>query len=133
MIKKREYYPTSSYDEPGLTTLTHKIRIYPNKTNQDKLFKYFHYRRYCYNNAVVTQRRLYKAYREAKASGKYTQKELNKQFYPNDRRVRDRMVQLRDPRPPRDRRQILHTRVIPLNRSLNPLLILELPTNQART
>lgn len=39
MIKEREYYyyPTSSYGEPGLTALTHKIRIYPNKTNQDKL------------------------------------------------------------------------------------------------
>ena len=96
MIKKREYYPTSSYDEPGLTTLTHKIRIYPNKTNQDKLFKYFHYRRYCYNDAVVTQRMLYKKYREAKASGKYTQKELNKQFYPNDRRVRDEMTRHRE-------------------------------------
>lgn len=39
---------------------------------------------------------LYKKYREAKASGKYTQKELNKQFYPNDRRVRDEMIRHRE-------------------------------------
>lgn len=85
MTRERECYPISSYEEPGINALTHKIRIYPNKTNQNKLFKYFHYKRYCYNDAVITQRMLYKKYREAKASGKYTQKELNKQFYPNDR------------------------------------------------
>lgn len=72
MIKKREYYPTSSYDEPGLTTLTHKIRIYPNRANQDKLRAYFNYNRYCYNDAVATQRDLYAKYREAKASGEYS-------------------------------------------------------------
>lgn len=96
MIKEREYCPISSYEEPGINALTHKIRIYPNKTNQNKLFKYFHYRRYCYNDAVITQRMLYKKYREAKASGKYTQKELNKQFYPNDRRVRNEMTHHRE-------------------------------------
>lgn len=96
MIKKREYYPTSSYDEPGLTTLTHKIRIYPNRANQDKLRAYFNYNRYCYNDAVATQRDLYTKYREAKASGEYTQKELNKKFYPNDRRIRNEMTRHRE-------------------------------------
>ena len=63
-------------------TRAHKIRIYPNKHNQDVFQKYYDYQRSVWNRAIDERNAQYKIYKEMKATGLYTQKELNKNYFP---------------------------------------------------
>ena len=67
---------------------THKIRIYPNKHNQDVFQKYYDYQRSIWNRAIDERNSQYKIYKEMKATGLYTQKELNKNYFPNTNNLR---------------------------------------------
>ena len=67
---------------------THKIRIYPNKHNQDVFQKYYDYQRSVWNRAIDERNTQYKIYKEMKATGLYTQKELNKNYYPSTNNLR---------------------------------------------
>ena len=69
-------------------TRTHKIRIYPNKHNQDVFQKYYDYQRYVWNRAIDERNAQYKIYKEMKATGLYSQKELNKNYFPNTNNLR---------------------------------------------
>jgi putative transposase len=60
-----------------------KIRIYPNKHNQEVFEKYYDYQRSVWNRAIDERNRQYIIYKEQKDSGNFTQKELNKFFYPS--------------------------------------------------
>ena len=60
-----------------------KIRIYPNKHNQEVFEKYYDYQRSVWNRAIDERNRQYLIYKEQKDSGNFTQKELNKLFYPS--------------------------------------------------
>ena len=60
-----------------------KIRIYPNKHNQEVFEKYYDYQRSVWNRAIDERNRQYLIYKGQKASGNFTQKELNKLFYPS--------------------------------------------------
>lgn len=61
-------------------TRTHKIRIYPNEHNQEVFQKYYDYQRSVWNRAIDERNAQYKIYKEMKATGLYTQKELNKNY-----------------------------------------------------
>ena len=67
---------------------THKIRIYPNEHNQGVFQKYYDYQRSVWNRAIDERKAQYKIYKEIKATGLFTQKELNKNYYPNTRNLR---------------------------------------------
>ena len=67
---------------------THKIRIYPNKHNQDVFQKYYDYQRSVWNRAIDERNAQYKIYKDMKATGLYTQKELNKNYYPSTNNLR---------------------------------------------
>lgn len=69
-------------------TRTHKIRIYPNKHNQEVFQKYYDYQRSVWNRAIDERNAQYKIYKEMKATGLYTQKELNKNYFPNTNNLR---------------------------------------------
>ena len=69
-------------------TRAHKIRIYPNKHNQDVFQKYYDYQRSVWNRAIDERNAQYKIYKEMKATGLYTQKELNKNYFPNTNNLR---------------------------------------------
>ena len=76
--------------ENSISTIirTHKIRIYPNKHNQDVFQKYYDYQRSVWNRAIDERNAQYKIYKEMKATGLYTQKELNKNYYPSTNNLR---------------------------------------------
>ena len=67
---------------------THKIRIYPNKHNQEVFQKYYDYQRSVWNRAIDERNAQYKIYKEMKATGLYTQKELNKNYFPHNKNLR---------------------------------------------
>ena len=67
---------------------THKIRIYPNKHNQEVFQKYYDYQRSVWNRAIEERNAQYKIYKEMKATGLYTQKELNKNYFPHNKNLR---------------------------------------------
>ena len=67
---------------------THKIRIYPNKHNQEVFQRYYDYQRSIWNRAIDERNAQYKIYKEMKATGLYTQKELNKNYFPNTNNLR---------------------------------------------
>lgn len=69
-------------------TRTHKIRIYPNKHNQEVFQKYYDYQRSVWNRAIDERNAQYKIYKEMKATGLYTQKELNKNYFPSTNNLR---------------------------------------------
>ena len=69
-------------------TRTHKIRIYPNKHNQEVFQKYYDYQRSVWNRAIDERNAQYKIYKEMKATGLYTQKELNKKYFPSTNNLR---------------------------------------------
>ena len=69
-------------------TRTHKIRIYPNKHNQEVFRKYYDYQRSVWNRAIDERNAQYKIYKEMKATGLYTQKELNKNYFPSTYNLR---------------------------------------------
>ena len=70
---------------------THKIRIYPNKHNQEVFQKYYDYQRSIWNRAIDERNAQYKIYKEMKATGLYTQKELNKNYFPHSNNLRKKM------------------------------------------
>ena len=70
---------------------THKIRIYPNKHNQEVFQKYYDYQRYVWNRAIDERNAQYKIYKEMKATGLLTQKELNKNYFPHTNNLRKKM------------------------------------------
>ena len=72
-------------------TRTHKIRIYPNKHNQEVFQKYYDYQRSVWNRAIDERNAQYKIYKEMKATGLYTQKELNKNYFPHANNLRKKM------------------------------------------
>ena len=72
-------------------TRTHKIRIYPNKHNQEVFQKYYDYQRSIWNRAIDERNAQYKIYKEMKATGLYTQKELNKNYFPHTNNLRKKM------------------------------------------
>jgi len=72
-------------------TRTHKIRIYPNKHNQEVFQKYYDYQRSVWNRAIDERNAQYKIYKEMKATGLYTQKELNKNYFPHTNNLRKKM------------------------------------------
>ena len=72
-------------------TRTHKIRIYPNKHNQEVFQKYYDYQRYIWNRAIDERNSQYKIYKEMKATGLYSQKELNKNYFPHANNLRKKM------------------------------------------
>ena len=76
--------------ENSISTIirTHKIRIYPNKHNQEVFQKYYDYQRSVWNRAIDERNAQYKIYKEMKATGLYTQKELNKNYYPSTNNLR---------------------------------------------
>lgn len=67
---------------------THKIRIYPNRHNQDVFQKYYDYQRSVWNRAIDERNSQYKIYKKMKATGLYTQKELNKNYFPSTNNLR---------------------------------------------
>ena len=67
---------------------THKIRIYPNKHNQEVFQKYYDYQRSVWNRAIDERNAQYKIYKEMKDTGLYTQKELNKNYFPHNKNLR---------------------------------------------
>ena len=67
---------------------THKIRIYPNKHNQEVFQRYYDYQRSIWNRAIDERNAQYKIYKEMKATGLYTQKELNKNYFPHNKNLR---------------------------------------------
>ena len=67
---------------------THKIRIYPNKHNQEVFQRYYDYQRSVWNRAIDERNAQYKIYKEMKATGLYTQKELNKNYFPHTNNLR---------------------------------------------
>ena len=67
---------------------THKIRIYPNKHNQEVFQRYYDYQRSVWNRAIDERNSQYKIYKEMKATGLFTQKELNKNYFPNTNNLR---------------------------------------------
>ena len=67
---------------------THKIRIYPNKHNQEVFQKYYDYQRSVWNRAIDERNAQYKIYKEMKATGLFTQKELNKNYFPHNKNLR---------------------------------------------
>lgn len=67
---------------------THKIRIYPNKHNQEVFQRYYDYQRSVWNRAIDERNAQYKIYKEMKATGLYTQKELNKNYFPHNKNLR---------------------------------------------
>ena len=69
-------------------TRTHKIRIYPNKHNQEVFQRYYDYQRSIWNRAIDERNSQYKIYKEMKATGLYTQKELNKNYFPSTKNLR---------------------------------------------
>ena len=69
-------------------TRTHKIRIYPNEHNQEVFQKYYDYQRSVWNRAIDERNAQYKIYKEMKATGLFTQKELNKNYFPNINNLR---------------------------------------------
>ena len=69
-------------------TRTHKIRIYPNKHNQEVFQKYYDYQRSVWNRAIDERNAQYKIYKEMKATGLYSQKELNKNYFPSTYNLR---------------------------------------------
>ena len=69
-------------------TRAHKIRIYPNKHNQEVFQKYYDYQRSVWNRAIDERNAQYKIYKEMKATGLYTQKELNKNYFPHTNNLR---------------------------------------------
>lgn len=69
----------------------HKIRIYPNKHNQEVFQKYYDYQRSIWNRAIDERNAQYKIYKEMKATGLYTQKELNKNYFPHANNLRKKM------------------------------------------
>ena len=69
-------------------TRAHKIRIYPNKHNQEVFQKYYDYQRSVWNRAIDERNTQYKIYKEMKATGLYTQKELNKNYFPSTNNLR---------------------------------------------
>ena len=84
MIKKKDEI------EKQIPTIirTHKIRIYPNKHNQEVFQKYYDYQRSVWNRAIDERNAQYKIYKEMKATGLYTQKELNKNYFPHNKNLR---------------------------------------------
>ena len=72
-------------------TRTHKIRIYPNKHNQEVFQKYYDYQRFLWNRAIDERNAQYKIYKEMKATGLFTQKELNKNYFPHANNLRKKM------------------------------------------
>lgn len=79
--------------ESPIPTITraHKIRIYPNKHNQDVFQKYYDYQRSVWNRAIDERNAQYKIYKEMKATGLYTQKELNRNYFPHTNNLRKKM------------------------------------------
>jgi transposase, IS605 orfB family len=79
--------------EKPIPTITraHKIRIYPNKHNQEVFQKYYDYQRSVWNRAIDERNAQYKIYKEMKATGLYTQKELNKNYFPHSNNLRKKM------------------------------------------
>ena len=71
-----------------IITRAHKIRIYPNKHNQEVFQKYYDYQRSVWNRAIDERNAQYKIYKEMKATGLYTQKELNKNYFPSTNNLR---------------------------------------------
>ena len=69
-------------------TRAHKIRIYPNKHNQEVFQKYYDYQRSVWNRAIDERNAQYKIYKEMKATGLYSQKELNKNYFPSTDNLR---------------------------------------------
>ena len=67
---------------------THKIRIYPNKHNQEVFQRYYDYQRSVWNRAIDERNAQYKIYKEMKDTGLYTQKELNKNYFPHNKNLR---------------------------------------------
>lgn len=67
---------------------THKIRIYPNKHNQEVFQRYYDYQRSVWNRAIDERNAQYKIYKEMKATGLFTQKELNKNYFPHNKNLR---------------------------------------------
>ena len=67
---------------------TYKIRIYPNKHNQEVFQRYYDYQRSVWNRAIDERNAQYKIYKEMKATGLYTQKELNKNYFPHNKNLR---------------------------------------------
>ena len=67
---------------------THKIRIYSNKHNQEVFQKYYDYQRSVWNRAIDERNAQYKIYKEMKATGLFTQKELNKNYFPHNKNLR---------------------------------------------
>ena len=67
---------------------THKIKIYPNKHNQEVFQKYYDYQRSVWNRAIDERNAQYKIYKEMKATGLFTQKELNKNYFPHTNNLR---------------------------------------------
>lgn len=67
---------------------THKIRIYPNEHNQEVFQKYYEYQRSVWNRAIDERNAQYKIYKEMKATGLFTQQELNKNYYPYTNNLR---------------------------------------------
>ena len=72
-------------------TRTHKIRIYPNKHNQEVFQKYYDYQRFLWNRAIDERNAQYEIYKEMKATGLFTQKELNKNYFPHANNLRKKM------------------------------------------
>ena len=72
-------------------TRTHKIRIYPNKHNQEVFQRYYDYQRSVWNRAIDERNAQYKIYKEMKATGLFTQKELNKNYFPHANNLRKKM------------------------------------------
>ena len=75
-------------------TRSHKIRIYPNKHNQEVFQRYYDYQRSIWNRAIDERNAQYKIYKEMKATGLYTQKELNKNYFPHTNNLRKKMKNL---------------------------------------
>ena len=72
-------------------TRAHKIRIYPNKHNQEVFQKYYDYQRSVWNRAIDERNAQYKIYKEMKATGLFTQKELNRNYFPHSNNLRKKM------------------------------------------
>ncbi len=67
---------------------SHKIRIYPNKHNQEVFQRYYDYQRSVWNRAIDERKAQYKIYKEMKATELFTQRELNKIYFPHTSNLR---------------------------------------------
>lgn len=64
--------------------LSHKIKIYPNKKQEEWLKLCSDYERYCWNRALAKRNEQYKIYRSYRDSGELTEHEL-KSMFPNQK------------------------------------------------